>query len=135
MTALDNIKAALEAGVTGYANGDDWMVIGGNTVMLNSGRPVWARIATCEHAPNAAYIAACKPTAIRELLAYVESLERDAGRYQKLRNAKLWPTKDNEFIAGICVDSWDESGSGTQLAGDELDAAVDAVDAAMEQTK
>lgn len=103
MTALDNIKAALEAGPQ---------------VLITDG-----------------YYGACNPSAIRELLAYVESLEKDAGRYQKLRNAKTWPTKDNEFIAGICVDSWDESGSGTQLVGDELDAAVDAIDAAMEQTK
>lgn len=71
-----DIRAALESGVTGASDPtSNWLCVSGHTVMLNSGRPVWARIAVCGHQPNAAYIAACHPEAIRALLA-----ERDALR-------------------------------------------------------
>lgn len=76
MDKYAEIRAALDAGVTGASDPSaNWLCVGDYTVMLNSGKPIWARIAKCEHPPNAAYIAACHPEAIRALLA-----ERDALR-------------------------------------------------------
>lgn len=63
--------------------------------------------------------AACNPSSIRELLAYVDSLEKDAARYRWLRD----PANANR-------DEWNSFGP--YSSPQEIDAAIDA---AMEQTK
>lgn len=68
---------------------------------------------------------------LEQLRAKVAALHADAERYRLLRAAKLWPVPGNEYSAGLCVDLWDESGSGKQLVGEALDAAVDAARASV----
>ena len=54
-----------------------------------------------------------------------EDVQRDADRYRCLRAIRTWPSTDFEFQAGLCVDLWGEDGCGQQVAGEELDHAVD----------
>lgn len=104
MNDYAELRAALDAGVTGASDPTaNWLCVGGHTVMLNSGRPVWARIATCEHAPNAAYIAACHPEAIRALLAERDALREALKQYASPENweqdehgwSRLWLEPDS----------------------------------------
>lgn len=84
------IRDALAAGgITGITEKHDsaWMAIG-DTVMLNSGRPVWGRVASCGHTPNARYIAACNPPAITALLAQLDAARARVGELE--RNRDMW---------------------------------------------
>ena len=62
-----------------------------------------------------------------------EDVQRDADRYRCLRAIKTWPSTDFEFQAGLCVDLWGEDGYGQQVAGEDLDHAVDAMLAASKE--
>lgn len=75
---------------------------------------------------NAALIVACNPAAITELLAEIDKLRIDAGRYRHLRNHAIWDTTALESDRGV----WCVIGSGhadsEPVEREELDAAVDA---------
>lgn len=129
MNALDNIKAALEAGPTEgpweYEQ-DDNLILSNDGKRLVTYSPRSVDVSIEERKANGQLIAACNPSSIRELLAYVESLEKDAARYRWLR----------EQFRCMSVDMggqhrWILSPSGG-LRGPDVD---DAIDAAMEQTK
>jgi len=70
---------------------------------------------------------------IEELRREVEALRADAERYRWLRSCKLWPSSDTEYNVGLCVDMWDDDGCGTQVVGDELDAAIDTARASTDE--
>jgi len=76
---------------------------------------------------NAEYIAAANPVAILDLLDRVEKAEKDAGRYQWLRNG---PLVDGEICEElyVAVDSPAWPGKWA-LVGSDLDKAVDAMEA------
>lgn len=63
---------------------------------------------------------------IKELQARIAQLEADAARYRWLRDRPRGPLNGSEFMTGICIDVWEEDGSGEQLSGEKADAAVDA---------
>lgn len=72
------LEDALQAGPTGAVPGDStWVAVCGSHVMLDSPRPVWARIASCDRDQTSAYIAACSPDRIRRLLDYIRKLEQE----------------------------------------------------------
>ena len=72
----------------------------------------------CGYSASLEYRNATNPAAILELLGRIEAAERDAKRYQVLRDSKYQLDEDD-----ICVsDSFF-----TQYLGEELDAAVDAL--------
>lgn len=116
---LKILRDAVEAGPTGYRPGDStWMAVNGRTVMLDSPRPVWARIATCDRDETSAYIAAANPARISRILdamdalrARLEAAEADARRYRWLRLDERADVR----IVGI----------GRRM-GHDLDAAIDA---------
>lgn len=107
MTALDNIKAALEAGPT-EGPWRYWSC----TVDSSLQPPMYhyaqfANVAgSVFRAPlrylrkeDADFIAACNPTAIRELLAYVESLERE--RIEDQGVIAVWRRRTQEAEAKV----------------------------------
>ena len=106
------IRKALDAGPTGAKESHQsiWLQVG-KCVMLNSGMPVHARIAICEYEPNASYVAACNPAAIRSLLDRLDSAERDkAELLEKIGTAygHLWNT-NNEPMAPVPLRSIGEA--------------------------
>lgn len=65
---------------------------------------------------NAAHIAAANPSAILQLLDYIETLEKDAGRYQWLRDEENNLTEDDPCVSDSFFNSW---------FGEELDKVID----------
>lgn len=111
MTALDNIKAALHR----Y-----YAAVDGVLATQAAEDPHAIALAIQEAEKSTRLLETwTQPDYIRELLAYVESLERDAARYRWLRD----PSNANR-------DEWNSFGP--YSSPQEIDAAIDA---AMEQPK
>jgi len=63
---------------------------------------------------------------LRTYAAQAVAGDANSRRYLYLRNRPLGPLSGSEFTEGLCVDMWSGDGSGEQMRGDELDAAIDA---------
>lgn len=87
--------------------------------------PIQGNPADDELKANAAFIAACNPAAIRELLAEMDALKADAERYRWLREQPNDTTAPRiDVVRWIPADESVNDGEGLRL--DELDAAIDA---------
>lgn len=92
--------------------GDDWTVYGvnGQCVCFESvGRNDCAQ-------SNAKHIAAANPSTILAMLDYIETLEKDAGRYRWLRDEENSLTEDDPCVSDSFFNSW---------YGEELDKVID----------